>query len=162
MQQVIYADVLVIINIFVTYGILRLVGIVCHSEKKQLMLPVASFLSGIYSLIILPDIPDYLIILSRFPMGAVLVIMSFRIYNPRHFVRLYSCFFVVNFLFAGLMFALWYLFAPKGMYFNNGIVYFKRENGMKIIAMGKVSVFPRDGAYQLYCTAMAMDGVGDL
>ena len=39
---------------------------------------------------------------------------------------------------------------------------FRPENGMKIIAMGKVSVFPRDGAYQLYCTAMAMDGVGDL
>lgn len=33
---------------------------------------------------------------------------------------------------------------------------------MKVIAMGKVSVYPRDGAYQLYCTAMAMDGVGDL
>ena len=39
---------------------------------------------------------------------------------------------------------------------------FRPENGMKIIAMGKISVFPRDGAYQLYCTAMAMDGVGDL
>lgn len=39
---------------------------------------------------------------------------------------------------------------------------FHPENGMKIIAMGKVSVFPRDGAYQLYCTAMAMDGIGDL
>ena len=39
---------------------------------------------------------------------------------------------------------------------------FRPENGMKIIAMGKVSVYPRDGAYQLYCTAMAMDGVGDL
>ena len=39
---------------------------------------------------------------------------------------------------------------------------FRPENGMKIIAMGKVSVFPRDGAYQLYCTAMALDGVGDL
>ena len=33
---------------------------------------------------------------------------------------------------------------------------------MKVIAMGKISVYPRDGAYQLYCTAMAMDGVGDL
>ena len=39
---------------------------------------------------------------------------------------------------------------------------FRPENGMQIIAMGKVSVYPRDGAYQLYCTAMAMDGVGDL
>ncbi len=39
---------------------------------------------------------------------------------------------------------------------------FRPENGMKVLAMGKVSVFPRDGAYQLYCTAMAMDGVGDL
>lgn len=39
---------------------------------------------------------------------------------------------------------------------------FRPENGMKIIAMGRVTVFPRDGAYQLYCAAMAMDGIGDL
>ena len=39
---------------------------------------------------------------------------------------------------------------------------FRPGNGMKVIAMGKVSVFPRDGAYQLYCTAMAMDGIGDM
>ena len=39
---------------------------------------------------------------------------------------------------------------------------FRPENGMKVIAMGKVSVFSRDGAYQLYCSAMAMDGIGDL
>ncbi len=39
---------------------------------------------------------------------------------------------------------------------------FRPENGMTVIAMGKVTVYPRDGAYQLYCTAMAMDGVGDL
>ena len=39
---------------------------------------------------------------------------------------------------------------------------FRPENGMKVIAMGKISVFPRDGAYQLYCTAMALDGIGDL
>ena len=39
---------------------------------------------------------------------------------------------------------------------------FRPENGMKIIAFGKISVFPRDGAYQLYCTALTVDGIGDL
>lgn len=39
---------------------------------------------------------------------------------------------------------------------------FRPDNGMKVIAMGKITVYPRDGAYQLYCTAMAMDGIGDL
>ena len=39
---------------------------------------------------------------------------------------------------------------------------FKVENGMKLIAVGKVSVYPRDGAYQLYCSTLAPDGVGDL
>jgi exodeoxyribonuclease VII large subunit len=39
---------------------------------------------------------------------------------------------------------------------------FRPENGMKVICMGRISVYPRDGAYQLYCTAMALDGVGDL
>lgn len=39
---------------------------------------------------------------------------------------------------------------------------FRPENGMKVIAMGKISVFPRDGAYQLYCTGLVLDGVGDL
>ena len=39
---------------------------------------------------------------------------------------------------------------------------FRPESGMQVIAMGKISVYPRDGAYQLYCTTMALDGVGDL
>lgn len=49
------------------------------------------------------------------------------------------------------------------MFRNSAIrLRFKPEHGMKIIAMGKITVYPRDGAYQLYCTAMALDGVGDL
>ena len=39
---------------------------------------------------------------------------------------------------------------------------FRPESGMGVVVSGKVSVYPRDGAYQLYCSEMSVDGVGDL
>lgn len=39
---------------------------------------------------------------------------------------------------------------------------FVPENGMKVLVYGRVSVFPRDGQYQLYCNSMEPDGVGAL
>lgn len=39
---------------------------------------------------------------------------------------------------------------------------FRPENGMQVVAFGRVTVFPRDGRYQLYVDLMTADGVGDL
>ena len=39
---------------------------------------------------------------------------------------------------------------------------FRPENGMKVIALGRITVYPRDGAYQLYCNTIMLDGIGDL
>jgi len=39
---------------------------------------------------------------------------------------------------------------------------FRPENGMKVIAAGRVSVFPRDGQYQLYCDRLTPEGAGEL
>lgn len=39
---------------------------------------------------------------------------------------------------------------------------FRPQNGMKVTVFGRVTVFPRDGQYQLYAAAMTPDGMGDL
>ena len=43
-----------------------------------------------------------------------------------------------------------------------GTLRFRPENGMKVVVTGRVSLFPRDGVYQLYCSRMVPDGVGEL
>ena len=39
---------------------------------------------------------------------------------------------------------------------------FRPQNGMQVIAAGRVTVYPRDGQYQLYCERLTPDGAGDL
>ncbi len=39
---------------------------------------------------------------------------------------------------------------------------FRPESGMGVTAFGRVSVYSRDGAYQLYCSALMPEGTGDL
>ena len=39
---------------------------------------------------------------------------------------------------------------------------FRPENGMMVLAAGRITVYPRDGAYQLYCVSMTPEGAGDL
>ena len=46
--------------------------------------------------------------------------------------------------------------------FDGAKLKFRPENGMKIIAKGRITVFPRDGQYQLYISDMIPDGMGAL
>ena len=39
---------------------------------------------------------------------------------------------------------------------------FTPQNGMKVVVRGRVSVYERDGQYQLYIDSMQQDGIGDL
>lgn len=39
---------------------------------------------------------------------------------------------------------------------------FKPQNGMKVVAHGRITVYERDGQYQLYIDDMQQDGIGDL
>lgn len=45
---------------------------------------------------------------------------------------------------------------------SNLLLNFKPENGMKVIAFGGISVFEKNGEYQLYVDSMEPDGIGGL
>ena len=45
---------------------------------------------------------------------------------------------------------------------NAAALRFRPENGMQVIAAGRVSVFPRDGQYQLFCDLLTPEGAGEL
>ena len=42
------------------------------------------------------------------------------------------------------------------------LVKFKPADGMKVVITGQVSLFERDGTYQIYCKTMVPEGVGEL
>lgn len=44
----------------------------------------------------------------------------------------------------------------------NAFLKFRPEDGMRIIIEGNISVYEKDGQYQLYCSRMEPDGVGEL
>ena len=39
---------------------------------------------------------------------------------------------------------------------------FRPENGMQVVAGGRITVFPRDGQYQLYCVSLTPERAGEL
>ena len=125
MNEVIYADVLVALNIYVTFALLSLTGLICRKKRRASRIIAASVVSGFYSLIVLlPDSAQILTAITRIPFALIVVLVGFSLTSKKDFLRLSLCFFAVSFAFAGLMFFLWHFFSPAGMYYSNGIVYF--------------------------------------
>ncbi|NCC87410.1 MAG: hypothetical protein EOM05_06020 [Clostridia bacterium] len=125
MKQSVYIDILIAINIFVNYFLLLETAFISHEKPKRLRLLLASTLGGVYSLIIiLPEMNVFLSILLKLILSTTIILAAFKIKNIRHFLRIFALFFAVNFIFAGLMFAVWIVLKPNSMQFNNGAVYF--------------------------------------
>lgn len=125
MGQIIYVDVLVIINIYINYGLLLLTCFFSKYRANRLRLLLSALFGGIYSLIIaIPQISDFIIGLSRIPALVIMVLLAFGFSGKLQFLKMIFSFLGVNFIFIGVMFLLWFFIAPDNMYFNSGIVYF--------------------------------------
>lgn len=125
-MQVVYADVLVIVNIYINFILLRLSAAAARRDCKGVRMFAASLTGGLYSLIILvPAVPEWAITVSKIAVGFFMLLIAFGYRNRRAFLRLVGSFLLVDVGFAGLMLALWLIFAPESMLYCCGIVYFQ-------------------------------------
>ena len=122
--MVVYADVLFVLNLYVTYLLLRLTQTLAHEAPRRGRLVLASLLGGAYALVIFLPLPRWAAVLSEFFAAAVLVLAAFSFRAWRRFLRLYATFFGVSLAFAGVMGALWYFVRPRSLLWFGSVVYY--------------------------------------
>lgn len=125
MTGVIYADVLFIINVYITYALLMLSALFLGISPNRKRVFLASVLGGLSSfLIFIPNMGNFISIVVRLVLCQGLCLVAFSFSSIRQLVRQCIVFLGVNFIFAGIMFALWYFVSPTAVYYNTGVVYF--------------------------------------
>ncbi len=125
MLLIVYADVLIFLNLIVNYLLLCATSKIIGSKPKTLRAVLASFLGGISSLyIFLPKLNIIFEFLLKVVTCLLMSVICFGFRNMKNILKNSLVFFAVTCGYGGIMFAFWILFNPKGMVINNSIVYF--------------------------------------
>ncbi len=123
--MVVYADVLLFLNTIVNYYIVALTAKVCRVNKKWYRYVFAAFVGALFSLyIFLPKLNFILEMIIKLVCSAAVVLIGFGFENVKKFARRSVIFYLISFLYAGLMLAFWSIFKPNGMIIHNSVVYF--------------------------------------
>ena len=106
MQQVIYVDVLIVLNTVVTFILLLSVRQFSGCETGPARLIVASVVGGVYSLIILaPPMNLILTLLTKAAVGASITYIAFRTRKLRQMLRSLFLFLGMSLLYGGVLYA---------------------------------------------------------
>lgn len=122
--MVIYADILIILNLFVDYFLLRSCGILLNTKLKKKRLIFGALVGSFFSLLILlPSLNVLLNLIIKIITGVLLVLIVFGFKTKQLFFKTVSIFLAENLIFVGVMFFVWVFLAPPGMFWKNGVTY---------------------------------------
>ncbi|MBE6797320.1 MAG: hypothetical protein E7531_03160 [Ruminococcaceae bacterium] len=123
--MVIYADVLVIVNMIVDYFILLLSAAINKAQYKNFRLLLGAFFGGLSSLyIFLPQQPIIIELLYRILTALLITFISFGFKKLKIFVRNAFSFLLATIVYGGAVFAIWLIFKPNSILINNTYVYY--------------------------------------
>lgn len=125
MRTVVYADVLVIVNFFITFLLLLACARLCREQAKTVRLVLAAFIGGGYSLVLLLDKLAFAFsLLGKLCAACLIVFIAFGKRQLKIFFKNVAVFMFVNFVFLGIIIGGWMIFKPPGVVINNSTVYF--------------------------------------
>lgn len=120
----IYLDVLIVLNIYVNYFLLRATAKFTHTPLKTLRCIISSVVGSLFSLTILLPSGGFLVSLAlKLAAAAIITGMAFGIKDRKQTLKLILYFYIVNFIFGGVVMLLYITFKPSFMAFNNSYFY---------------------------------------
>lgn len=123
--MVVYADILVILNLIVDYFLLSASAAILRvklSVFRQLASAAVGAFSSLY--IFAPDLGLFFDLVFKAVICTVMVLCAFGFRGAKRFFRSAGVLFLVTCGFGGIMTAVWSVFRPKGMTVVNSVVYF--------------------------------------
>lgn len=110
-----------IINYFILISVCKFL----HRKKSRTRIILGALAGSLCSLIILlPPINSFLNFLIKLAVSSIICLISFKFGGIKEFLKNTAAFYLISFLFCGVMLAVWFTFTPKGMVINNSTVYF--------------------------------------
>lgn len=138
--MVVYADVLLIVNLFVNYVLLLCSSMIMKKHTQRLRMLLGAAIGAFYGFVVfLPELPSLAEFALRIATTVLIVLGAFGYKNLPSFLRSFFTFFAVSFAFGGIMLVLWVTVAPIGMIYNNGAVYFDID--LAVLAISTVVSF---------------------
>ncbi|MGN1304724.1 MAG: sigma-E processing peptidase SpoIIGA [Oscillospiraceae bacterium] len=120
----IYADILIITNIYSNFFLLKATAKLTHNALKNSKCIIAAIVGSLFSLVILlPELNTFALLLVRIISAALMVIVSFSGRSPSELYRIGLIFFFISFLFAGTEYAFSLLDNGSRMFFHNSMLY---------------------------------------
>ncbi len=121
--MVIYLDILFLVNAIITYLLMISTAVILKVRIARWRVLIASFAGGAYSFIIFLDIHPVLGFLIKTAVCFILVIISFGFRGIKQVLKNSMVFLAVNFVFAGIILAVSYIFKSNDFYSNMYVSY---------------------------------------
>ncbi len=123
--MIIYVDVLIVINLYINYFLIRGSSLLLRKDVSLKRRILASFAGALMSLVIfLPALSFWISTLLKILSCVLIVWITFGKATLPDMIINTLCFLLICFVYAGLMLAIWIFWAPYGMFYRNGTVYF--------------------------------------